>query len=61
LIKLLFFLFWPELTFLWLVFHIVTKHGKMRKINSRNLFSCKQTRHKTLSEERDHCVSEYTL
>jgi hypothetical protein len=37
------FLVWPELNFLWLVFHIVTKHGKIRKVNSRNLFSWKQT------------------
>jgi hypothetical protein len=45
-LKLLFFL--PELTFLWLDFRIITKHGKMRKMNSRNLFSWKQTRHISL-------------
>ena len=32
------FLCWPELNFRWLVFHVVAKHGKTRKVNSRNHF-----------------------
>ena len=39
------FLFWPELNFRWLVFHIGVKHWKLRKTNSRNSFSLKQTEH----------------
>jgi hypothetical protein len=40
------FLCWPELSFRWLVFHVVAKHGKTRKVNSRNSLSCNQTRPK---------------
>jgi hypothetical protein len=40
-----YFFFLPELTFLWLTFCMVTKHGKMRKMVFRNLFSWKQIRH----------------
>jgi len=39
------FLCWPELSFRWLVFHVVAKHEKTRKVNSRNSLSCNQTRH----------------
>jgi hypothetical protein len=33
------FLCWPKFNFCWLVFHVVAKHGKMKKMNSRNWFS----------------------
>jgi hypothetical protein len=39
------FFCWLELSFHWLLFSNVTKHRKVRKMNSRNLFSLKQTRH----------------
>jgi hypothetical protein len=42
----LLFLVWLEFSFLWLLFYILTKHGKTRKVNSRNSLSCKQTRPK---------------
>jgi hypothetical protein len=46
------FLCWPELSFRWLVFHVVAKHEKTRKVNSRNSLSCNQTR----PEERTQLV-----
>jgi hypothetical protein len=33
------------LSFLWLIFLMFTKHGKVGKMVSRNSFSWKQTRH----------------
>ena len=35
------FLCWSELSFRWLVFHVVAKHGKTRKVNSTLLQSNK--------------------
>jgi hypothetical protein len=39
----LLFLVWLEFSFLLLLFHIIAKHGKSRKVNSRNSLSCNQT------------------
>jgi len=50
------FLCWPELSFRWLVFHVVAKHGKTRKVNSRNSLSCNQTRPKKVDEKNTHLV-----
>jgi hypothetical protein len=38
------FLCWPEFSFRWLFSYSAAKHGKTRKVNSRNSLSCNQTR-----------------
>jgi len=43
---------WSEFSFLWLFSYIAAKHGKTRKVNSRNSLSCNQTRPKYIGEEK---------